>query len=470
MKRRKLSVRTSGRRKSYKMNSLDDSVILCDVSSKINKKASINLKDSSRRQSISSMRTRSNLNNRKPLHPVHKSPLSRNTCLKKSPLSIIKKKRLEEIEILPIKKRQKASLSETIVISDDDDDDNDKNKVIGRRFKKNPEVIVVDNCSSSKINNKRLKSCDDNKSNAEIKRKKRMEEKILERKNMRRMENLKRTQNRARKKAGDSKKNNDEDEIAVIWSSENGDNTRVDKKNEETISPDNTEKKTEALFFVDTIGDDRNLKKISLLPPLKVLYTTNSFSKFETVPTTATTTITSEKVNNNNNNNDNNEATDDTCNKTRKLREIIVDGLNVAFGYSLGKRLFQKNGLQLILDYFQDRGHTIKIFLPQNQRNRNREFLEQWYREGLVVFTPSRNVGGKKIVPYDDRFIVEYATKCKGIIISSDQYRDLWKEKPEWRETIENRLLAPTFVGEYVMFPDDPLGRGGPSLYEFLRH
>lgn len=59
--------------------------------------------------------------------------------------------------------------------------------------------------------------------------------------------------------------------------------------------------------------------------------------------------------------------------------------------------------MQLILDYFQDRGHTIKIFLPQNQRNRNREFLEQWYREGLVVFTPSRNVGGKKIVPYDDR-------------------------------------------------------------------
>lgn len=132
---------------------------------------------------------------------------------------------------------------------------------------------------------------------------------------------------------GDIKNNNDEDDIAVIWSSENGKNTPVDKRNEETISIDNTEKKTEVLFFVDTIGDDSNLKKISLLPPSQALYTTNSFPKVQTVPTTATTTITSEKVINNNNN-DHNKVTDDTCNKTcRKLREIIVDGLNVAFGY-----------------------------------------------------------------------------------------------------------------------------------------
>lgn len=65
---------------------------------------------------------------------------------------------------------------------------------------------------------------------------------------------------------------------------------------------------------------------------------------------------------------------------------------------------------------------------------------------------------------------MEYATMCKGIVVSLDQFRDLYTEKPEWRDTIENRLLAPTFVGNYVMFPDDPLGRDGPTLAQFLRH
>ena len=68
------------------------------------------------------------------------------------------------------------------------------------------------------------------------------------------------------------------------------------------------------------------------------------------------------------------------------------------------------------------------------------------------------------------RFILEYATQCDGIVVSSDQYRDLWQEKPQWRNTIENRLIAPTFVGDYLMFPEDPLGRTGPKLDDFLRH
>lgn len=68
------------------------------------------------------------------------------------------------------------------------------------------------------------------------------------------------------------------------------------------------------------------------------------------------------------------------------------------------------------------------------------------------------------------RYILEYATKCNGIIISNDQFKDLYQEKPEWRETIENQILPPTFVGDHLMFPDDPLGRNGPKLDTFLRH
>ncbi|XP_063983656.1 endoribonuclease ZC3H12A-like isoform X2 [Diachasmimorpha longicaudata] len=150
------------------------------------------------------------------------------------------------------------------------------------------------------------------------------------------------------------------------------------------------------------------------------------------------------------------------------LREIIIDGCNVAMAHT-NRNAFSEQGLKIALDYFRGRGHKVTIFLPQHKRGKDRHMIEKWSKEGIVVFTPSRKIANKQITPYDDRFILEYATKCQGIVISSDQYRDLWAEKPEWRETIEKRLLPPTFVGDYLMFPDDPLGKFGPRLNAFLR-
>lgn len=152
------------------------------------------------------------------------------------------------------------------------------------------------------------------------------------------------------------------------------------------------------------------------------------------------------------------------------LREVIIDGNNVGMLYTNGK-VFSERGVELIVNYFQKLGHIVKVFIPQYRRSQNMHpLLEQYYREGIVVYTPSRQINGKRITPYDDRYIIEYANLCGGIIVSSDQYRDLYVEKPAWRNTIEKRLLMPTFVGDLVMFPEDPLGRGGPKLDVFLRH
>ena len=57
----------------------------------------------------------------------------------------------------------------------------------------------------------------------------------------------------------------------------------------------------------------------------------------------------------------------------------------------------------MVIDYFKERGHNVKAFLPQFTRTRDRELLEQLHKEGTVVFTPSRKIGGKHIIPYDDR-------------------------------------------------------------------
>ena len=118
------------------------------------------------------------------------------------------------------------------------------------------------------------------------------------------------------------------------------------------------------------------------------------------------------------------------------------------------------------------------MFVPQWRKETPRhdtpmtdqEILFNFERERIVVFTPSRKLeNGRRIVCYDDRFIVKLAADLDGIIISNDNFRDLTSENPKWKETIEQRLLMYSFVGNIFMVPDDPLGRHGPTLDDFLR-
>ena len=99
----------------------------------------------------------------------------------------------------------------------------------------------------------------------------------------------------------------------------------------------------------------------------------------------------------------------------------------------------------------------------------DRELLEQLYKARNLVYTPSREVDGTRISSYDDAFILDYAAMHGGVVITRDNYRDLAHDKQEWLEVVRNRILMPTFVGDDVMFPSDPLGRNGPNLDKFLR-
>lgn len=64
------------------------------------------------------------------------------------------------------------------------------------------------------------------------------------------------------------------------------------------------------------------------------------------------------------------------------------------------------------------------------------------------MFTPSRRVGGKRVVCYDDRFIVKLAFESDGVVVSNDTYRDLQSERQEWKRFIEERLLMYSFVND----------------------
>ncbi|XP_034550051.1 probable ribonuclease ZC3H12C [Notolabrus celidotus] len=159
------------------------------------------------------------------------------------------------------------------------------------------------------------------------------------------------------------------------------------------------------------------------------------------------------------------------------FRPVVVDGSNVAMSHG-NKEVFSCQGIQLAVDWFLERGHRdITVFVPAWRKEQSRpdalitdqEILRRLEKDKILVFTPSRRVQGRRVVCYDDRFIVKLAYESDGIIVSNDNYRDLANEKPEWKKFIDERLLMYSFVNDKFMPPDDPLGRHGPSLENFLR-
>ncbi|XP_062560792.1 probable ribonuclease ZC3H12B isoform X2 [Armigeres subalbatus] len=159
------------------------------------------------------------------------------------------------------------------------------------------------------------------------------------------------------------------------------------------------------------------------------------------------------------------------------LRPIVIDGSNVAMSHG-NKEVFSCRGIRLCVDWFKNRGHKdITVFVPKWRKESARpdnpvkdgEILNELEKERMLVFTPSRLVGGKRMVCYDDRYILKLAAENDGIVVSNDNYRDLVQESSEFKKVVEERVLMYSFVNDRFMPPDDPLGRSGPTLDNFLR-
>ncbi|KAG8011065.1 Endoribonuclease ZC3H12A [Nibea albiflora] len=159
------------------------------------------------------------------------------------------------------------------------------------------------------------------------------------------------------------------------------------------------------------------------------------------------------------------------------FRPVVIDGSNVAMSHG-DKKVFSCQGLQLAVNWFWDKGlRDITVFIPLWRKEQPRpealitdqHILHELERRKILVYTPSRCVNGKRVVCYDDRYIVKLAFDSDGIIVSNDNYRDLQTENPQWKKFIEERLLMYTFANDKFMPPDDPLGRNGPTIDDFLR-
>ncbi|GAB0195599.1 NEDD4-binding protein 1 [Grus japonensis] len=156
------------------------------------------------------------------------------------------------------------------------------------------------------------------------------------------------------------------------------------------------------------------------------------------------------------------------------LKHIIIDGSNVAMSHGL-RKFFSCRGIAIAVDYFWKRGHrNITVFVPQWRTRRDpyiteQDFLTQLQDVGILSLTPARMVLGARIAAHDDRFLLHLADKTGGVIVTNDNFREFVTESLAWREIIQKRLLQYTFAGDIFMVPDDPLGRNGPRLDDFLR-
>ncbi|KFP74644.1 PREDICTED: NEDD4-binding protein 1, partial [Acanthisitta chloris] len=156
------------------------------------------------------------------------------------------------------------------------------------------------------------------------------------------------------------------------------------------------------------------------------------------------------------------------------LKHIIIDGSNVAISHGL-RKFFSCRGIAIAVDYFWKRGHrNITVFVPQWRTRRDpfiteQDFLTQLQDVGILSLTPARMVLGARIASHDDRFLLHLADKTGGVIVTNDNFREFVTESFAWREIIQKRLLQYTFAGDIFMVPDDPLGRNGPRLDDFLQ-
>lgn len=140
--------------------------------------------------------------------------------------------------------------------------------------------------------------------------------------------------------------------------------------------------------------------------------------------------------------------------------------------------VFSCEGIRIVVNYFrQQRSHTEVIAVipawrkehkPDN-RIKDQHILSELEQAGCLCYTPSRKIDKKRITPYDDNFIVQSAHEKGGVIVSNDNYRDIMAAHPEWKETIEHRLLMYMFMGDLFMLAEDPAGKNGPHVDDVLR-
>ncbi|XP_029344332.1 ribonuclease ZC3H12A-like [Acyrthosiphon pisum] len=149
-----------------------------------------------------------------------------------------------------------------------------------------------------------------------------------------------------------------------------------------------------------------------------------------------------------------------------RRRPIIIDGLNIGYSHGSHKK-FSAKGMLICAQFFIQKGFkSVKIVIPQHRRGKpgteTHSIINMLIDEGYIYFTPSRKIRNIRLTCYSDRVILDYAMKCGGVVVSNDNFRDLYGE---YREIIETRHIMFMFIDDIIIFPNDQYGYNLPHLF-----
>ena len=118
-----------------------------------------------------------------------------------------------------------------------------------------------------------------------------------------------------------------------------------------------------------------------------------------------------------------------------------------------GHKVFSWKGIETCVQFFQQKGNPVYVVVPQWRKSchpapakeQNMRIIASLEQQGLMAWTPSRQIGLRMTSSYDDPFILKYAEKTNGVVVSNDYFRDVLQKCPQFREIIEERTLMYTF-------------------------
>ncbi|CAB3411260.1 unnamed protein product [Caenorhabditis bovis] len=160
-------------------------------------------------------------------------------------------------------------------------------------------------------------------------------------------------------------------------------------------------------------------------------------------------------------------------------RPLVIDGCNIgrsASGFS--RTHVDCAGLVAVVRWLVNKKFDVTVFLPvvynnaNNYNARNAELLHKLENLGIVTFTPARSGRGmrKAFINYDDLYVVSYAARHGGCILSGDKFKDILHQScySDFHEVIRNRTIDIKFRPlslDFVRTSTNMFYRHAPELF-----